>query len=165
MMKALAITACLLFSCSVFGQENFAKQLRKIVADSSNMFRSMRTLHSFGDHGDSTWRTMFQLEGTKDNEVETDDTTAIYSAMLVDSFKRKKGENICDELKNTIAMALPAFTVSRYEVVDYKPSSYGWNFRKGNTLITVNMMGKPKDNIYYVWLTIYYFSPLPYKNE
>jgi hypothetical protein len=163
-MKKILVIICCLFVMQAIAQDNFGKHIRRIVADSSDMYRNMRsTFKSLSEGGDSAWHTKFQFEGTKESEVEIDDSAAVFSVFVADSVKRKKGENICDELRDKIAITLPTFDQTKYKVVDYSPSSYGWTFRKGHTHITIRMMGK--DNINMVWLTIYYYSPLPYKKE
>ncbi len=149
-MRVIPVCMFLLASFCVNGQSNTDKQVRKIIADTTKQFRTLRgellkVLPADVLNGiDSVFQSSISIEGTKANEISFLEGYIVYEAILADTVKEKKGQQICDEWKDKLEAILGyKIPARKMKVVDYNPSIYGWDFIAGNLHISVTLMPFP----------------------
>ncbi|MBL0333846.1 MAG: hypothetical protein IPP73_00505 [Chitinophagaceae bacterium] len=86
---------------------------------------------------DSVFQSLILIEGTKENEISFLKEFIVYEAILADTVKEKKGQQICDEWKSKLEAILG------YKIEDDITTIYGWEFYVGNLSISVTLMPFP----------------------
>lgn len=149
-MRFIPVLFLWMISLSVSGQTNTNRQVRKIIADTTSQFRTLRgellkVLPADDITGiDSVFQSLILIEGTKENEISFQEGFVVYEAILADTLKEKKGQQICDEWKSRLETILGyKIPARKMKVADYNPSIYGWEFYVGNLSISVTLMPFP----------------------
>ena len=151
MMRSAFLILSLLSSISLFGQTNFARQFDEIVKDSTNSFRSFKSNFKqtrFTEASpDSIFYTSISLDGTSDNELLISAGEAIFMADIEDSLDEIKGKRLVNEWRDKINSVLGnGFVVAEVKSADGNPSSYGWDFTKGNLTINIGLFPHKKNS-------------------
>lgn len=142
-MRTGFILLLLSFSNSLLSQNNFARQLKEVLKDTSNCFRSFKSdfieAAVFEGIIDSTFKTKITIEGTDSNYLFISERHCMIVGRI-DSVKEKRGRKIIDEWKEKISSILGAgFYSSEKEITPYNPSKYGWILERGNVSIDLSL--------------------------
>jgi hypothetical protein len=163
-MRVLISLMIVLIASNAFSQGNFYKDLRSVIKDSSNCFKSFKADFKQLHYKDSVFNTVIVLEGTKKNNILFTESMCMYSAGIIDSVKEKKGRKVVDEWKDKIySIVGGSFQLTKAKVVDWNPNILGWKFERGNLWIDVNLFPyKYKDYSFCtVVFSVTYFNNRP----
>lgn len=139
-MRKLLLCSFIFFSLSLAAQDDFSRQVRDIVKNSSRQFADYKgTFLSLQDK-DSVYSSLVTIAGTKKNDLLFAEGMTLYRATIIDSVKIRKGRKIVDEWADRLRQVLGnGFKEEAVKVVEYNPSRYGWRFIKGNTSIDLDV--------------------------
>ena len=164
-MRVAFIITLLLFSNSLFSQNNFAKQLNQIVKDSANHFGRFKGEFKEMRDKDSVFYSLTILEGTSKNDIVVAQILTQYRCEIIDSVNERKGKAIVDEWHEKLLNVLGSrFNAEKAKIVSWTPVKYGWSFKKGNTWIDIGLLPVNVNSTKcFVSLAITYFSEDFYK--
>ena len=163
-MRAVISILFLAVSVSVSSQTNFAKQLEDLVKDSTNNFKTFKS--NFKETRfteaitDSIFYTSVSLDGTSNNELLISTSESIFMADVADSLTAVQGKRMVDEWRDKINFLLGSgFTIEDVKGIEGNPSTYGWNFIKGNLTISIGLYPHKKNtNLNWIGLAVYVFE-------
>jgi len=147
----IILTILFLLPVVLFGQTNFAKQLDDLVKDSTNYFKSFKS--NFKERRfteaspDSIFYTNSSLDGTTNNELLISPSESIYMADVADSLNESDGKIMVNEWRDKINFLLGSgFIIEDVKTIEDHPSTYGWNFTKGNLTINIGLFPHKKNS-------------------
>jgi hypothetical protein len=160
----LVITILFLAPLALFSQTNFAKQLDKLIKDSTNYFKSFKSNFKetrFTDASpDSIFYTNLSLDGTSNNELLIAADEYIFMADVTDSLDELKGKKLINEWRDKINSVLGnGFVVEEVKSSDGNPSKYGWDFSRGNVTVNIGLFPHKKNsNLNWIGLAVSVFE-------
>ena len=105
-MRIAFILSLLLFTNLLFGQNNFANQLRQIINDTASHFQkfrgSIKEIPEILESESSYYHSTIVLEGTNDNLVINHRSICSYTTDVADSVTKNKGKKILEEWKSKL---------------------------------------------------------------
>jgi hypothetical protein len=109
---------------------------------------------------DSIHYSTITFEGTKENDIITNQMMTIYRSIVIDSVNEKKGEKIVDEwYQKLISVLGTRYKSEKIKTESWIPAKYGWSFKRGNSWIDISII--PIDinsSRYYVSFAITQFA-------
>lgn len=162
-MRLAFILLLLSFSCPLFSQNNFAKELKEIIKDSANHFQKFKgTAKEMPDAESSYYNSTIILEGTKENLVAIHRSVCSYSGDIADSVTKNKGKKILNDWKIKLESILGGgYKIEKSKLLDNLFSD-GWNFKRGNFSISIMLSQHLYDkSLYVVRLFIGHEHPTP----
>lgn len=162
-MRIAFILLLLSFSSLLFSQNNFAKELKEIIKDSTNHFQKFKgPAKEMPDTESSYYNSTINLEGTKENWVIIHRSVCGYSADIADSVTKNKGKKILEAWKIRLESILGgAYKIEKSKLLDNLFSD-GWNFKRGNFSVSIMLSQHFYDkSLYVVRLFISHEHPTP----
>jgi len=162
-MRFFLLLALTLLSVICFAQSNFAKQVKAIIADSSNDFRSFqgsfKELQKVASKADSVYTSILTISDTRENDIVVTKEIALYRAVVIDSVTEKRGKKIVDEWVEKISPILgSSYKLDKTELASFRPTKYGWEFKKGNMSVSLDVYPESeRSSKYWVSFGIAYF--------
>jgi hypothetical protein len=156
-MRIVWILISLVFSNSLFSQNELATQLQQIIGDTANHFQKFKgKLEEFAVPDSSHCYSNITLEGTKENTIYTNRTSCDYYADIVNSANKTEGKRTFAEWKSKLITVLgSAYKIEKYKSIDGKVD--GWYFTRGNLYIAIYLRHSVWDkSLYVVSLSISY---------
>lgn len=151
-MRIAFIFFFLTFSSLLLGQNNFAKQLRQVINDTTNHFEKFKgSIRETSDTESIYYNSLITLEGTSDNLVSIHRLICSYSADIADSVTKNKGKKILDEWKIKLMSILGSGYKIEKGISGFSKSFIdGWRFYKGNFAISISLYQHFYDKSLYV---------------
>ena len=144
-MKVTITFWVLLISISGYSQNSFSKNISLIVKDSANCFKNIRADFRELRDNDSIFNSKIIIEHTQKNELLTGEMLCMFMAIIADSVKLKSGKKTADEWKDKVFSVIGSgFVLEETKIVNWNPSIYGWDFRKGNVSIGLRIFPYPQ---------------------
>jgi|SRR5215203_5287063 len=164
-MRIAFILLVLSFSCSLFSQNNFAKELNQIIKDSANHFSKFKGGFKEMHDQDSVFYSITTLEGTRENDIIVTQILTQYRSEIIDSINEKKGKKIVDEWhEKLIGVITGKFKSEKTKIETWSVTKYGWSFKNGNTWIDISLLPiNVNSSKYFVSLAVTYFFRDVYK--
>jgi hypothetical protein len=145
------------FPVPAFSQSDFAKQVKAIIADSSNRFLRFKGAFDKIIDSDSIYLSSITLEGTTKNDISISDKTSMYFTWIADSVKEKQGKRIVAEWRDKILNILGSkFKEKKIEIVSYNPAVDGWMYTCGNLSIDIALFPQRTSSRYMASLAFTY---------
>jgi hypothetical protein len=159
-VKLVAVLLFVGLSNSVFSQDTFSNQLKKILADTTNYFSSIKgefkKIYNRFDDKDSVFFSKIDIVGFKETEYVKVGSFYIIQGLITDSVSKKKGKQILKEWKNRIRSVLgKSFTVKKDD--SFKAADHSWVFKHDYVEISIllnRMLGEPNYPYFYVYFSI-----------
>lgn len=159
-----------MFSIFVFvpsfllAQTGFKAQIDSITSSALNRFVSVSGPFKRVsiDTRDTILFSNITLQNTWNNEVVHSQSAGVYfSASIEKTANKKKAIQICDEWKLKLQEALSAFSIKKYQVVEYNPGIHGWYFSGSNSgisLMVVPLSDQETKSEFLVYMHFYALS-------
>lgn len=163
-MRIAFILLLLSSSYPLFSQNNFAKELKEIIKDSTNHFQKFKgTAKEMPDAESSYYNSTINLEGTKENWVSIHRSVCTYSADIADSVTKNKGKKILDTWKIKLESILGGgYKIEKSKLIFDNLFSDGWNFKRDNFFLSIMLSQHLYDkSLYMVRLSIGHEHPTP----
>jgi hypothetical protein len=166
-MRNVLLPFFLLFVFRAFSQSNLSKQIRSIVADSTQDFRNYKSSFLNLENKDSVFTSIITIEGTKENYISYGDEMVMYGATIIDSVRLKEGKKVVDNWKNSLQNIFGnSFNFESMKIEEWTVSQYGWRFESGNVFISIDLFPCGLNSkVYFVSLDIsrYKFDSFSHK--
>ena len=90
-MRRIFLFLSIFCSIVVSAQNDVAKEIKRIISDSSNKFSSFKSGVKYSIEYDIVYHSRLTIKGTKENEVSVNRLASEYLAVISDSLKKRGG--------------------------------------------------------------------------
>ena len=159
LMRTVIILALIFFSAKSFGQTELRKQLKEIIADTSNGFSKFKGKPKDIPGLDSVFYSTMVLPETFGNDISYTYPVALYSATIKDSASKKLAVEIVEDWKYRLSNSIgQGFKIAQSSSILRGEKENGYKFENGNFTIFINYNKFLQTKYYTVRLTFAYDS-------
>ena len=153
-MRIAFILSLLLFTNLLFGQNNFANQLRQIINDTASHFQkfrgSIKEIPEILESETSYYHSTIVLEGTNENLVINHRSICSYTTDVADSVTKNKGKKILEEWKSKLFSVLgTGYTTEKTKLGLDDTFVEAWRFIRGNLSVSIYLSQYFYDRSFY----------------